>query len=377
MSTVRPARTTFEPDLIDRLVAGRDARAVFERNGILDKLRDALTERFPSYGDAASPAPQNAEIEFGGAILPRLELRFPDLSERMISLHAKGYQPAEIQRRLSALVGEPLPMAAIVSLLADLRREALDWQSRALDPSYPIVVFERVRVKWRDGAAVRNRVCQFALGFQTSGPKEVLGLWFEDGDEHAFWAGVLADLKNRGVMDLLYLVGSSPHLAAARAEAFPAALALPSVGDYVRQSLELAVTKDRSLMAKALRQIHGARNAADAGAALARFETDRLGQKYPAVAPLWQRHWTELAPFFDVPLEVRRVMASTFAADALRRGYARTLRAHGHMTSTADATALMYLVVRDSLRKWRRPQREWHAAKTQLAVLFPERFVAN
>lgn len=377
MSTVRPARSAFEPDLIDRLIAGRDARAVFERNGILDKLRDALSERFPSYGEDAAPAPLTAEIELGGAILPRLELRFPDLSERMISLHAKGYQPAEIQRRLSALVGEPLPMAAIVSLLADLRREALDWQSRALDPSYPIVVFERLRVKWRDGAAVRNRVCHFALGFQTSGPKEVLGLWFEDGDDRVFWAGVLEDLKNRGVVDVLYLVGSSPHLAAARAEAFPAALALPNVGDYVRQSLELAITKDRSVMAKALRLVHGARNAADAQAALTRFETDRLGQKYPAVAPLWQRHWTELAPFFEVPLEVRRVMASTFAADALRRGYARTLRAHGHMTSSAEATALMYLVVRDSLRKWRRPQREWHAAKTQLAVLFPERFVAN
>lgn len=378
MSTVRPARTAFEPDLIDRLIAGRDARAVFERNGILDKLRDALSERFPTYGEeAAAPASQNAEIELGGAILPRLELRFPDLSERMISLHAKGYQPAEIQRRLSALVGEPVPMAAIVALLADLRREALDWQSRALDPSYPIVVFERLRVKWRDGAAVRNRVCHFALGFQTNGPKEVLGLWFEDGDERTFWTSVLADLKNRGVVDVLYLVGSSPHLAAARTETFPAALALPSVGDYVRQSLELAVTKDRSIVATALRQIHGARSAADARAALTRFEGDRLGQKYPAIAPLWQRHWAELAPFFDVPLEVRRVMASTFAADALRRGYARTLRAHGHMTSTAEATALMYLVVRDSLRKWRRPQREWHAAKTQLAVLFPERFVAN
>lgn len=377
MSNVRPARTTFEPDLIDRLVAGRDARAVFERNGILDKLRDALSERFPTYGDAPAPAPETGDIELGGAILPRLELRFPDLSERVISLHTKGYQPVEIQRRLSALLGEPLPMAAIVSLLADLRREALDWQSRALDPSYPIVVFERVRVKWRDGAAVRNRLCHFALGFQTNGPKEVLGLWFEDGDDRAFWAGVLADLKGRGVVDILYLVSASPHLATARAEAFPAARALTSVGEYVRQSLELATTKDRSVMAKTLRQIHGARNVAEASTALARFESDRLGQKYPAVAPLWRRHWAELAPFFEVPLEVRRVMASTFAADALRRGYARTLRAHGHMTSTAEATALMYLAVRDSLRKWRRPQREWHAAKTQLAVLFPERFVAN
>jgi putative transposase len=232
-------------------------------------------------------------------------------------------------------------------------------------------------VKWRDGAAARNRVCHFALGFQSHGPKEVLGLWFEGDDERAFWEGVLADLKQRGVIDVLYLIGSSPHLTAARAQAFPAAHTLPNVGDVVRQSLELAITKDRSQLQTALRAIHGARNAQDALANLMRFENDRFGQKYPAIAPLWHRHWQTLAPFFDVPLEIRRVMASTYAADALRRGYARTLRGHGHMTSTDDATALMYLVVRESLRKWRRPQREWHAAKTQLAMLFPERFVAN
>lgn len=371
MSTAR--NLAFEPELLDQLVAGRDARAVFERNGILDKLRIALTERFR---ETEEPALEPRDHD-GAAGAARLQLRVPDLNERMIALHAKGYPPAEIQRRISMFAGEPVPMSVIAAQLADLRREALDWQSRALEPSYPIVVFERLRVKWRDGAAARNRICHFALGFQNHGPKEVLGLWFEGGDERAFWDDVLADLKQRGVVDALYLIGSSPHLAAACPSAFPAAHTLPNVGDCVRQSLELAVTKDRSALSTALRAVHGARNAQEALGNLMRFESDRFGQKYPAVAPLWRRHWADLAAFFDVPLEIRRVMASTYAADALRRGYARTLRGHGHMTSTEDATALMYLVVRESLRKWRRPQREWHAAKTQLAMLFPERFVAN
>jgi putative transposase len=369
MSTAR--NLAFEPELLDQLVAGRDARAIFEQNGILDKLRIALTERFR---EAEEPKPLDLD---GATDAQRLQLRVPDLMERMISLHAKGYPPADIQRRLSMFAGEPVPMSVITALLADLRREAQDWQSRALEPSYPIIVFERLRVKWRDGATARNRICHFALGFQNHGPKEVLGLWFEGDDERAFWESVLADLKQRGVIDVLYVIGSSPHLESARAGAFPAAHTLPNVGDVVRQSLELAITKDRSQLQTALRAIHGARNAQDALANLMRFEADRFGQKYPAIAPLWHRHWQTLAPFFDVPLEIRRVMASTYAADALRRGYARTLRGHGHMTSTADATALMYLVVRESLRKWRRPQREWHAAKTQLAMLFPERFVAN
>lgn len=375
---MRTARSVaFQPELIDQLVAGRDARAVFEQDGILDSLRAALSARFPNYGPAAPV--RELETDFGDndSDLARFQLRFPDLSERMISLHAKGYAPGEIQRRASMLIGQAVPATIIDALLADVRREAADWQSRALEPSYPIVVFERLRVKWREGASARNRMCYFALGFQSHGPKEVLGLWFEGDDERRFWSETLRDLRGRGVIDVLYLLGSSPHLATVAAEVFPSAIVMPNVGEYVRQSLELAVSKDRSALSKALRTVHGARDAASAKQSLERFAADRFGQRYPAIAPIWQRHWDELEPFFGAPLEVRRVMGSTHAADALRRGYARALRGHGHMTSVEDATALMYLAVRETLRRWRRPQREWHAAKTQLAVLFPERFVAN
>lgn len=387
---MRTARSIlFKPELIEQLVEGRDARAVFERDGILDKLRLALTERFPDYRTDAGRSPhaqrRNGEAEPALVQLDdkidddfaRLRIRHPDLSDRIISLHAKGHSQADIQRRASMLIGEPLPPAFVASLLAEVRREALDWQSRALEPSYPIIVFERMRVKWRDGQGVQNKFCHFALGFQAHGPKEVLGLWFGNGDERGFWCDVLDDLKGRGVDDVLYLLGSSRHLADALAQTFPSAVAVANIGDFVRQSLELATTKDRSAIAQALRAIHGARTASQAQENLLRFMAEPFGQKYPAIGPIWQRHWIEIAPFFAVPLEVRRVMASTHAADALRRGYKRTLRGHGHMTSAAEATALMYLVVRDSLRKWKRPQREWHAAKTQLAVLFPERFIAS
>jgi putative transposase len=381
---MRAARShAFEPELIDQLVAGRDARAVFERNGVLDKLRHALSERFPDYGSAPRRKPQRrapdlALLEIDGPMdLARFQLRFPDLSERMIALHAKGYPPAEIQRRASMLVGQTVPADIIAALLSDIRREAVDWQSRALEPTYPIIVFERMRVKWRDGAAARNRLCHFALGFQANGPKEVLGLWFEGDDERAFWRGVLADLKQRGVADVLYILGASEQLRSAMQASFSSAIAIANVGDYVRQSLELATSKDRSTLAKELRAIHGAPSAEAALDRLTRFAAERFGQKYPAIVPLWQRHWQELQSFFGVPFEIRRVMGSTYAADTLRRAYGRSLRGHGHITSTEDAIALMYLVVRDALRKWRRPQREWHAAKTQLAVLFAERFAAN
>jgi putative transposase len=366
---------SIEPDLIDQLVAGRDARAVFERDGILDRLRLALTERF-----AQDPAPAvDAPDAANGSIseVARFQLRFPDLSDRIVALHAKGHTPADIQRRVSMLIGQTVPAGIISTLIDEIRLEALDWRGRALEPAYPIVVFERMRVKWRDGTTVQNKLCHFALGFQSRGPKEVLGLWFENGNEREFWSSVLEDLRDRGVDDVLYILGASEHLTEAQSRLFPLAMVITHIGEFVRQSLELATTKDRSAITKALRAVHGARDAQTAEEVLNRFVEGALGRKYPAIAPIWRRHWHEFASYFEVPLEIRRVMASTYAADALRSGYKRTLRGHGHMTSAEDAIALMYLVVRDSLRKWKRPQREWHAAKTQLAILFPERFIAS
>lgn len=369
---------SFEPDLIDQLVAGRDARAVFERDGILDRLRLALTERFAQdqaprvSGSNSQDTTDNSISEVG-----RFQLRFPDLSDRIVALHAKGHTQADIQRRSSMLIGQTVPAGVISTLIDEIRREALDWRGRALEPGYPIIVFERMRVKWREGTTVQNKLCHFALGFQSHGPKEVLGLWFENGNEREFWSSVLQDLQDRGVDDVLYFLGASEHLSEAQSRLFPSAMVVTHIGEFVRQSLELATTKDRSAITKALRTVHGARDASVAEDVLNRFVAGPLGQKYPAIGPIWLRHWHEFASYFEVPLEIRRVMASTYAADALRRGYKRTLRGHGHMTSAEDAIALMYLVVRDSLRKWKRPQREWHAAKTQLAILFPERFNAS
>jgi putative transposase len=367
----------IEPSLIDQLVAGRDARAVFERDGILDKLRLALSERFPH---RQAPAP--LEIDLGevesdaAADIARVQLRFPDLGDRILALHAKGHTQADIQRRATMLIGQPLPSALVPALLEEMRREALDWKGRALEPGYPIVVFERMRVKWRDGVTVQSKQCYFALGFQSHGPKEVIGLWFDTGDERGFWLSVLEDLRARGVTDVLYFLAAGAPFNEARLRIFPAAAMIAHIGDFVRRSLDLATTKDRSAIAKALRAIHGARDESSAQVGLNRFVESALGQKYPAIWPIWRGHWHQFATYFDVPFEIRRVMASTYAADVLRRGYKRTLRGHGHMTSVDEAIALLYLAVRETLVKWKRPQREWHAAKTQLAVLFPERFVA-
>lgn len=380
---MRPAQSiSFRSDVVDQLIAGRNTRAAFERDNILDTLRLALNERlrnrndggWTTNGGTVTPLQPGDDADPTPAQVACFKIRHPDIAERIVALHARGHSAADIQNRASLYAGEPVSGPFIEAILSDVRSEALDWRDRPLEPAYPIVVFERVRVKWRDASSAQNRHCHFALGLQAHGPKEVLGFWLEKGEEAEFWLDVLKDLKARGVADVLYFLGSSPCLAEAQRQTFPSSAAIAHVGDYVRQSQELATSKDRSAIPKALRPVHGALTVDEAQASLERFEAGPLGQRYPTIGPIWHRRWAELTPFLEIPPEIRRVMTSTFAADGLRCGLKKALRSHGHSISVEDATTLLYLVARESHRKWKRPQREWHAAKTQLAMRFPERF---
>jgi putative transposase len=384
MTALNPA--PIGADLIDRLIDGRDARAVFDRDGVLDQLRLALSERFqgqarrvagrtrPAGGDRLPP---NLTPDAAKDRAETYQIGHPDFVDRVVSLHARGRTMADIQRATSLLLGRTVSYAVIECVLAEMRQAAADWRTRALEPSYPIVVFERIRVKWRQGAQAQNRLCHFALGFQAHGPKEVLGLWLESGESEHFWSTVLDDLKERGVNDVLYFLGSSPQLGEAQRRTFPAARTVLHVGDFVRRSLQLVVSKDRSAVMKALRGIHGAASIAQAFESLCQFENSVLGGRYPGVSPIWRRNWDEVGLLYEMPLEVRRVVASTFAADELRRAFKHKMRGDGHLSDAESAAALMYLAVRAIHGKWKRPQREWHAAKTRLASLYPDRFGAS
>jgi putative transposase len=373
------------PQLIDQLIEGRDARALFEREGILNGLRSVLRNR--ARDDRNSPATGTRRKAYESSSAPiasddprssteiqiaRLRMRHPDIADRIAALHARGHTLSDIEGRLSAFLGEPISSAFIEATLEEMRLAALAWRDRPLETSYPVVVFERMRVK--GGAAnAQGRHCHFAIGFQAHGPKEVIGFWLET-DEGDFWSSVLKTLKARGMDDALYFLGSDPALAIAQEHVFPATITIAHVGEFVRHSQDLATSKDRTAIAKALRAIHGALTEVEANAGLGQFEAGPLGQRYPAIGPIWRRHWGELVPFLDIAPEIRRVMTSTFAADGLRRGLKKSLRSHGRPISADDAAMLMYLVAREAQRCWKRPQREWHAAKTQLAVRFPERF---
>ena len=138
--------------------------------------------------------------------------------------------------------------------------------------------------------------------------------------------------------------------------------------------MQFASWKERKALAKALRPIYAAASAEAAATELENFERGPWGEKYPAVAASWRRRWQEAIPFFAFSPAVRKIIYTTHAIESLHSQVRKAIRNKGHFPNDEAATKLIYLALRNIAAKWQPPPKDWHAAKTQLAVQFGSRF---
>lgn len=253
--------------------------------------------------------------------------------------------------------------------------EVTAWQNRPLEPCYPIVFMDAIRVNIRSDGAVANKAVFVALAVLPDGTRDVLGLWFQANEGAKFWAKVLSDLRNRGVQDILIaVVDGLKGFPQAIEAAFPQTRVQTCIVHLLRHSMNFASYKDRKAVAAALKAIYTAVDADAAELALVGFEDSDLAKRYPAIAPSWRRAWNEVIPFLDYPPEVRKLIYTTNSIEALNSKIRRAVRTRGHFPSDDAAAKLIYLALNATSAEWKRAVREWHAVRSQLAIMFEERF---
>jgi putative transposase len=394
------------PDaLLDQLLGGADAKTAFDPNGLLDDLKRALAERalnaeidhhldgeavegrsnsrngygkktvLTDTGRLELEVPRDRLSTFDPQLIAKYQRRFPGFDEKIVSMYARGMSTREIQGHLRELYGidaSPDLISAVTDAVLD---EVATWQNRPLEPVYPLIFFDALRVKVRDEGLVRNKAVHIALGVRADGMKEILGLWIEQNEGAKFWLRVMNELKNRGVEDVLIAVvdGLKGFPDAIRA-VFPEATVQTCIVHLMRHSLDFVSYKDRKVVASALKDIYRASDAMAGLAALDAFADGPWGRKYPAIAQSWRRAWSEVIPFYAFPNEVRRIVYTTNAIEALNAKLRRAVRARGHFPSDEAAMKLLFLVLNRSEKNWRMPPREWAMAKAQFAILFDQRF---
>ena len=392
------------PDaLLDQFLSGADAKTAFDQNGLLDQLKKALAERalkaelehhlggeeeagnqrngygkktvLTDSGSLELAIPRDRQGSFDPQLIGKYQRRFPGFDEKIISMYARGMSTREIAGHLRELYGIEAS-AELISTVTDSVIEAVTaWQNRPLEACYALVFLDAIRVKIRDEGLVRNKAIHVAIGVRADGLKEVLGLWIEQNEGAKFWLRVLNELKNRGVEDILIaIVDGLKGFPEAIAAAFPDTVVQTCIVHLLRHSMEFASWKDRKPVAAALKAVYDAVDDKAAEAALTAFEDGPWGKKYEAIGKSWRRAWQEVIPFFAFPREVRRILYTTNAIEALNSKLRRAVRARGHFPNDEAAIKLLFLVLNRSEKEWKMPPREWAAAKAQMAVMFGERF---
>ncbi len=350
------------------------------RNGHSGKT--VITEDGPV--DLTVPRDRNGTFE--PQIVPKGVSRLDGFDDKIISLYARGMTVREIQGHLKELYGLSVSPDLISRVTDAVLEEAKGWQNRPLDPFYPVVFFDALRVKIRDDGLVRNKAIYVALALTTEGDKEVLGLWIEQAEGAKFWLKVMNELKTRGLQDILIaVVDGLKGFPEAIGAVFPETTVQTCIVHLIRNSMALFVGltrphwghgpfspwKDRKAMVPDLKAIYRAESAEAAQENLAAFEA-AWGKRYPAIVPMWQRAWQQVIPFFAFAPEIRRMIYTTNSVEALHRSLRKTIKTRGSFPSDEAALKLLFLSIRHTGVRWNRAV-AWTQAVAQFTIMFGDR----
>ncbi len=298
------------------------------------------------------PLPLDVPRDRAGSFEPRLvpkgERRLAGLDDMIISLYAGGMTVRDIQHHLARTLGTELSHETISKITDAVLEEVRAWQARPLEPIYPVVYVDALVVKVRDGHQVRNKAAHIAIGIDLDGIKHVLGIWVQSVEGAKFWAGVMAELANRGVRDILIACCDGlTGLPEAIEATFPHTTVQTCVVHLIRASMRFVAYPDRKKLAAALKPIYTAPTADAAETALAEFAESEMGQRNKAAVATWQNAWERFIPFLAFPPEVRKIIYTTNAIESLNYQLRKIIKNRGHFPNDDAVVKLLWLAIRD------------------------------
>ena len=326
------------------------------------------------FGEVEIAVPRDRDASFTPQLIPKHQRRVPGFDERILSLYARGMTTREIAAHLQEIFGAEVSPALISAITDTVADEVRAWQSRPLDRLYPILCLDCLMVKTREAANAANRAIYMAIGVNTDGIKDVLGLWTAPTEGAKFWLSVVTELKNRGVNDILIAcVDGLKGFPEAIAPVYPHAEVQLCLVHLVRNSLTYVSWKQRKAVAADLRAIYTAATADEAATVLDAFAL-KWDATYPQIAKSWRNHWAHVIPFFAYAPEIRKVIYTTNAIESVNYSLRRLTKTRGSFPNDEAAIKLLYLGLRNISQRWTMPIQNWKQAMSQLMIRFEAQF---
>jgi putative transposase len=324
------------------------------------------------HGEVRIETPRDRDGSFEPRIVRKRQRRFEGFDEKIIALYSRGLSTRDIQAYLQDLYGVEVGRDLISRVTDAVMDDARAWASRPLEDVYPIVFLDCLVLKIREGGSVQRRACYLALGVNMEGERDVLGMWFQETEGAKFWMQVLAELKQRGIQDILIAcVDGLKGFPEAIEAVFPQTTVQTCIVHLIRHSLKYVPRREREQVARDLRPIYTAIDADHAHQELERFD-EKWGARFPVITQAWLNAWEYVTPFLAFGPEVRRVVYTTNAIEALNRQLRKAIKTKGHFPNEDAARKLIYLAVLNAVPAWTRT-RNWTTALLAFKIHFGDR----
>ncbi len=400
-------RGKLPDELVDELLAGaRTEEEVVGPGGLLSQLTKRLVERAmeveltdhlgyephqeppggagntrngstpktlaTEHGPVEIRTPRDRRGTFEPKIVRKRQRRFEGFDEKILALYSRGLSTRDIEAYLRELYGVSVGRDLISRVTDAVTEDVKAWAQRPLEDVYPILYLDAFVVKIRDGGSVVRKACYLALGVTMDGERDVLGMWFQETEGAKFWMQILSELKQRGIRDILICcVDGLKGFPEAIEAIFPQTTVQTCIVHLIRHSLKYVPRRQYDQVVKDLRPIY---TAVDADAALAALEAfdEKWGQQLSPIVQAWRSAWEYVIPFLAFPEEVRRVIYTTNAIEALNRQLRKAIKTKGHFPNEEAARKLIYLAVTNATPKWTRT-RGWTKALLAFKIHFGDR----
>jgi putative transposase len=336
------------------------------RNGSTSKT--LITEQGPVRIDT----PRDRAGSFEPQIVRKRQRRFEGFDDKILALYSRGMSTRDIEAHLEEIYGVKVGRDLISRVTDAVMDDARAWQSRPLEDVYPVVFLDCMVLKIRDGGSVQRRACYLALAIGMDGERDVLGMWFQANEGAKFWMQVLNDLKQRGVQDILICcVDGLKGFPEAIEAVFPQTTVQTCIVHLIRQSLKYVPRRQYDQVVNDLKPVYTAINADQAMVALEAFE-EKWGGQIPVIGQAWRNSWEYVIPFMSFEPEVRRVIYTTNAIEALNRQLRKAVKTKGSFPSEDAARKLIYLAIQNAVPQWTRT-RGWTKALLAFKIHFGDR----
>ena len=372
-------KDSFKDILQELLEAELDSTSGYRKNRKGDmhtdnKRNGHSTKKLKSqYGEFQIDVPGDRNGEFEPKLIPKYQRDISEIEEKVISLYARGMSTRDIHDQLLGLYGIELSDGMASKITDKILPQAREWQSRPLNPVYPFVFMDCIHYKVREDGRILSRAAYVVLVVTADGYKEILSITAGANESSKFWLGMLNDLKNRGVKDVLFFcVDGLPGFREAIQAVCPQAQIQRCIIHMLRNSFQYVNYKDLKKFSSDFKAVY---NAPTEEAALAGLDgvKETWGKKYPYAVSNWENNWEDVSPFFQFSDEIRRIMYTTNIIEGLNHQYRKVTKTKSVFPSDIALEKMLYLASGNIVKKWTQRYRNWDQVLNQLVVLFGER----